>query len=286
MKNTFKYIDTDKCAQVTEGMLEIFGVESWIELPGIANAPTEGAKRIYTANTLLTLPNGIKGSFDYFDFSHGILSSGWYRGVGCDGIHTKYDSTQTRAVRADMTSVGELLHEYELYESLIYTPYLEFDIRMESESEDSLYEVSFVMEGDNASTEASGVVRGGERTSVVLRMPTQEQAQRVGSFKIGIRALYNENDGNNGNGNGNTATLWLYGIRGHSTEHTDEELAELINAERSKIKQVEESSSEGGGFAQTAVIVAILVFTGALGIGLFIIVRRGAKGHRDVEQRE
>lgn len=277
IRNTVKYINTEKSDTVTSELLKYFDAEERGDVRGILRSVSPSIKPLDKLTPSFSIPAYCRGSFAYLDPSKTVMTEGWYRGNGCKSIQTAYDIEQHKAIKAELAaSVGycEVLYEYEHYEDVEHTPYLSFDIKIDDNGKDSLYEVSVCLKYSEGSVEALYAAQGGERVEAVLDISEYDRSQLIEGLKITVRRVYGEADG---------STLWLYGFFGHSEELTSGELEKLIEAERDKIKHIDEETEEDGVLQQITVIAVLAILTGALGFGLFVTFRKGTKAHRKDE---
>ncbi len=261
-------IDTANGFSSSKHFLTYFGKSSWEELEPIAQNSISSSKLQYYIAPK-SLLEGQKGTFTYFDFSDSLFPERWYRGVGCNSINIDYTGTDTKALRANLTlndiSRSELIYDYEFHENMSYTPYLKFDFKIEDATQESLYEVEIICENVNVRFESSCFVRGNELCEIVLDLSQYSSFGIVEDIKICVKAL---------NGATENCTLWLYGISGHSTIHTSEELKSLILEERDRIQNPTQEESAKLALEYVAIAIGAVVVAAAIGIGIVIMIRR------------
>ncbi len=272
---TMKYIDTANTFEITKHLLEYFGVLSWQKLDGIEKITADTVKLIYKVKPNNSLPIGNhKGSFSYFNFSEMLLADRWYRGIGCNTLKLDYSHSDNKALKAVMSSnasVGELIYDYEYYENMAYTPYIEFDFEIEEtfNAEDSmkkaLYEVTVLFENEQSRYESSFFVYGSTKTSIVLDMSEHSLFGNVESIRMIVSPVDSTNK---------EFTLWLNEITGYSDEYTSDELENLISIDRDKMN-TQSGETSWISFERIVLIISIIVIATALGIGTLIWLRRG-----------
>lgn len=265
-----KYIDTERGLPNNANMLQYFGVSSWSDLVGAPLEDILAKKHIYSTAANFDLPTDIKGRFDYFDFFGSILTDGWNHGIGCKSIKIDYAETAQKALKAELAlqnnQYAQIIYSYPQHENMTYTPYLAFDIKMSDGLDDSLYEVKIFLENSDTRLESTCVVEGNELTSVVLDLSRYDHSDRIEQIKISVRSIYGEVE---------NSTFLLYRISGHSSEHSSQELVQLINSEREKINNTQNEQKIANSFEKAAIAVGIAIIAGALAIGLFVSFKKG-----------
>ena len=271
-----KLIDTKKGTDVTQSLLRYFNKKDWGFVLGEKMPDGSEKKSVYSVVSVPTLPEGIKGSFKYFDFSDSSMIYGWYKGVGCGKLKIDYENSQTKALKAELLfsdgEYSEVIYDYEYYENFEYTPYLKFELQISDSAEDSLYEVSFLCENPDQRFESSYVVSGNNINDIVLDLSQIYDFRYIEDIKISVRRL---------NGDIAPCTLWLYSVSGHSTAYDSPKLEELISIERDKIKEITKEDDNDTNIEQTAVAIGIIVVLGALGISAFIAFRKDPKANKN-----
>ncbi len=271
-----KYIDTPQGKEITDSLLKYFGKDSWSEVVGGEAPAVSSGKQILSISAIPSLPEDCKGSFDYFGFYDSASIDGWYKGIGCTNLKIDYASSEKKALKAELaTSDGtsaEIMYEYEYYENIEFTPFLSFEILVADASEDSLYEISFMLEDSDIRLESFYVITGNEKNQVVLDFSSNRDFKLLKNMRISVRRIHGE---------ASNSTLWLHGISGHSQEYEEEKLEELIHNERNKVKNISEQSTETADIGQTAIAMGIIVVLGALGIGIFIAFRKDTKNNKN-----
>jgi len=177
-----------------------------------------------------------------------------------------------RSVRGVMSkngSASELLCLYEFSENFIYTPYLKITLELTDAqaARNALYEVTVSMGNDTATILSEKIVRSGERYELWLDLREIPDEQLMTNYiKIGAEML---------DGNSNEFSLWVVGVTGYSDEYTSEELAELIEAERLRLRNQNASEENDVGQAELLWIIFVGLFLiSSLIIGLILFVKR------------
>ncbi len=263
-----RQIDTANSLSATKALLSYFGKESWTEVVGVSALPST-SKLLHTVSPEFSRPDGIKGSFLYFDFYDHLFTDGWYKGNGCSLIKIDYDDEEQKALRADMSFAedrsGELIYAYEEYENMVYTPYLSFSFRIDSDNDNALYEVNILCENSQSRFESSCAVRGNELNQVVMDLSNIASFGKVENIRIRVRSL---------EAKGEKCVFWLYDVTGYSTEYNDEELQRIILNERDKIKNISNEEEITRSFENIVFALIIIAIAAALGVIMFVIVRR------------
>lgn len=269
-----KYIDTVYGPSSTEYLLEYFGVNSWNEIAGITNSRQEGVSHIYTSEPMWGLPAECIGSFTYFDFSGTMLTENWKKGIGCKDIKIDYAHSERKALKASLAPKdgdAQVIYAYNYYENMIHTPYLKLDFELDG-VEGVIYEVTFMLESATGRYESSCVVSADEPKSVVLDISEYAYFNKTESIKISVRTIVGQEE---------DCALWLYGISGHSEKYDSERLGTLIREDRDSIKDIAHDKEENSYLEQAAVAVGIVVAVGAVGIGVFVTLKRGGKNEEE-----
>ena len=273
LAHLYTYVDTEDGFDVCRPLLEFFDFNSWVK---IHCAPYNGPYTLYTRyRTMPSLhaPNGVQGSFMYFDFSTSVNLNTWFVGNACDGIRLNYHKSGGKALEMKMTAdnggVSEAFCLYEYPENLVYTPYVAFRVGVDAADGmtlgTQLYEIVLSTGTGRTSIVGSAVAYAGETVTLVLDLSAYVGNHMSEYLKIGVRPL---------NGQNGDYSLWIYDIVGLSTEWSSEELEDLIAAERLRIRNLSNDDDEIDKKNERLwTIVGILVVMVMVGIGLFIFLR-------------
>ncbi len=270
LNHLFTYIDTAWCDRETEYLRNAFGISSWQELYGNSYAGPVVLRDLYENRATTELPTSVKGKFAFADFSAAVKTEGWFAGFGCEAIRLTYGQNGSRALQTEL-SIGtdnpaEVFWLYDYPENLIYTPYMVFELFLESEERGALYELTVTF-GEGKDRQVSSVaLRSGEESLVVLDLSSYNQAHMAQFCKISVRSL---------EGTQENVSLWLYDIYGYSTELDDDTLAEKIEQERARIRNLSQSDENNDWKDQLWMIVGIGVLVVAIGVGVFVCIRSG-----------
>ncbi len=279
IERILRYIDTKDSSKVTERLLSYFNCQSWdAVVAGISSKNLSG--KICYRSDYLPVNVSFKGSFSYFDFLSGDVSE-WFAGVGCGQITSVYDANGTRALQAassaaTTTDYTELLCLYEYNENLTYTPYMKVRLALEDGSKSAavMYQVVITVGNDTCTITSENAVRGGEIHELWLDMREYNASGMANYWKISVRALTEGTE---------KYSLLIYDAVGYSQEHTSEELKNLIEAERLRIRnQSAESDGEDGNDGLIWIIFGVLVAITGLGAGLFMVF--SPKRREDAEE--
>ncbi len=265
LSEIIKYINTSECNSVTASSLKLFGVQSWDELVGEISYDYRKSL-IYRLDTTLTLPITSKGSFKYFDFENTVFTDGWYRGIGARTLALEYDTNGEKVLRSDLSTsdtTSEIIYKYRLHENFRYTPYLEFELVIDSLDSREKYEISVVGEGEDIRFETSAIAKAGERIKVFLDVSAHVSLCTVNSLRICIRSLSLDSQ---------DSTLRLYGIQGYSDAYTDAELEELILEQRADADEGKDEFLTPNEII--LIVVAVLLLSGTIIIGIVVCIKR------------
>ena len=210
------------------------------------------------------------GSFEYFDVSTKAADE-WFAGVGCQKIRSDFLNNDVRGIHSVMTDLNgqgpsELLCLYEYSENFIYTPYLKLTVELPSET-DALYEITVSLGDNQTMILAEQLIPSGERCEIWLDLREVAAEDLMAEYiKIGAELIEGEAE---------EFSLWVLGLTGYSQEYTSEELAELINAERLRIRNENADEDNGDGKASALWIVfVVLLLISSLVLGVVLFFRR------------
>ncbi len=280
-----QYIDTERSYEITANLLPYFGAQSWSEVLELEDVPDTDIRTLHRALPMTEAPD-FAGSFSYVDFSSEDLN-GWYCGVFCDTVKLSYGSDGARVLRAEMKknpsgAYSELLCLYEYPENWIYTPYINLVLELDggSKSKDALYEVVVTFGDGSHVLWADCSVRGNTKTEILLDMSSLVSRCNINYVKIGIRPLTEEVA---------DISLLLHDIQGFSTVYSSEELKNMIEEERLKIRNQTEDEAEAQKQSHRLwIIFGVLVAVTAVCTGIFMVFRRNDEpdGEEDRDDKE
>ena len=272
-----KSIDSNNSTEATEAtknLLRFFGKETWGEIIGVDKLPKASQKLSYSADTLLNLPKKIKGEFYYFDFSKAFLADGWINGVGCEDIKIDYLLTGKKALKANLNvgnnDFSDLIYRYEYSENISYTPYIKFNLEIQSEQLAPLYEIKFIFNSKDATFESNSIIKGNTQAQIILDMTKAKEFSLLESVKISLRSLDDSVD---------SATLCIRDITGYSKKYSNKELNEFVEKERDKQKY--HNSDDGYGFwFKFGVVAAIISVSAIFGFILILFIKKNSRSRR------
>ena len=268
LSHLYTYIDTASCDRETEYLRQALGIASWQDLYGNSYAGALVLRDLYENRATTQLPTAVTGKFAFADFSEAVKTEGWFAGFGCEAIRLSYGQRGSRALQTelsmDATKPAEVFWLYEYPENLIYTPYMAFNLFLESEVPGALYELTITFGQGKDKQVSSVALRSGEDSLVVMDLSAYNQTHMAEYCKISLRPL----EGSQGN-----ASLWLYDIYGYSTELDDDTLAEKIEQERARIRNLSQSDENNAFDDLLWMIVGIVVLILIVGVGVFMGVR-------------
>ena len=281
----YTYVDTSESLSATKHLLAFFDVSSWVEL---YCAPYHGPyilRTYYRTTPSLSMPNGVVGSFSYFDFSTSVNLNTWFEGQSCHGIRFQYHKTNGKGLQLDMRATdggyAEAFCLYEFPENLVYTPYVSFRIGVEMPEgvvDTQLYEVVLTSGTGRTSIVASSVVQAGQTVTLVLDLSEYVRSNMTDYWKIGVRPLGEA---------GGACSLLIYDVVGYSTEYNSEDLATLIKEERLRIRNLEIEDDENDNTnEQIWMFVGIVVVILLVGVVVFIFLRSNDEKERKEESEE
>ena len=265
----FRYIDTMKERDVTEPFLSYFNASNWNELLSTHLILSTAVRNVYRIRANTAVSESFQGSFEYFDFALGNISN-WFAGADCQKVRADFLSDGVRGVRGTMLNSGtvtasEMLCLYEFPENFVYTPYLKLTLEIADNAvgESALYELVISMGNDTSMILYEQTVRSGERCEVWLDLTgIPEEELMTNYIKIGAAMI---------DGTADQFSIGIVGLTGYSEEYDSEELAELIEAERMRIRNQNAENEEDkkqlellwlifGGLFLVSIVIAGIVF--------------------------
>ena len=272
-------IDTENGETVSKNALAYFDKSNWSEVFGVTSLPSYKLQNIYSGNVLYDIPKGVKGSFDYFDFTSLYLTERWIAGVGCTDIKIDYSLTDSKALKVDFSTKSndfcDLIYYYEYPENISYTPYIQFDFEL-TDKTSSVYEIRFTFEGDASSYEAKTLLKGNKSGNVVLDMSDVEGFEALRAVKISISALNEDSE---------SCTLWINKIVGHSKEYNSQELTSLIEEERDKQMQKNHADDLSKMRIRYLTVAAIVLVSAFFGVAFMLIIQKNSKAEGKNKKR-
>ncbi len=271
MRNIVRYIDTQKADETNLAIAEYFGFASWTEIfKSEIKAPVLSS--LFDSEFTYTSPNGIKGEFQYMDFTASEIYSIMSAGHNCIYVRSDYNSHGERAmavVSSPMT-VGDscqAIGRFEYPESYEYTQYMSVaaQIQDSTAAADALYEITLTLGMGKSQLSVSGIVRNGESATLFFDVSEFSSVSMASYIRIGARPLSEDSE---------CFSLLLQDVKGYSTLYGSEELTNLIEQKRLEIRN--QNVDDGGGFNYTLLITIIgVVFAlSAVAVGLMIVFKR------------
>ena len=292
ISNIMKYIDTSLCFDVTAQQLELLGVSSWYSIISNMYSGKFDMRRIMQPEIYAELPDGILGSYVYYDFMYYTDISLWSAGNFCDSLKIDHSKVSGRSLRAHFTpnlrtptEYSEFFCDYDYPENYVFTPYLSICFSIDEDevkrvvtddetqtqgvSKKPLYEVKITMGSSQTVSELSIVCAAGEKNEVIFDMAEFSADSMVEYIKVSLRAL-------DGSDAAKGYTFSLASITGHSTVYTAGELSGLIADERLRIRDLYSDEAENKKQEKNSwmIMAGAGVTAAVIGIGVFMCFRR------------
>ena len=271
IRKTVGLIDTAAGVSQCEGLLNLFGVNSWNDI--VEDYSTEGAvvRTEYLSDNVTPMQDP-KGSFAYFDFSTGDLSD-WYGGTYSKSIKADYGEGGYRVLRQTVGRAirgahSDLFCIYEYDENFIYTPLicLKMKISDGEVSSGALYEVTVTVGTKNSFVSRTQTVSSGQSFDMWLDVGEYAQNNMTSYIKISTRSITGETD---------EYSLWVNDISGYSSKYDSEELNKLISEARHNIRnQTQNNDGIGSDSVVYWIVFAIILVAVVIGGVLMIVLRR------------
>ena len=272
--NVIKYIDTPNGVNITSQLLHFFGEYSWENVVyGFAAVDFERRDR-EQLKTLKTLPSDLVGEFSYFDFSNTSNDNLWYKGSGVDSVSIGYSPILGRSLCAkfnadDLNSISyaDLFASYEYPENYALTPYLTWELSVESNNKRTdIFEVKIAFEDSGSVYELSYIVHTGERNHIMLDISEFSKKHMVENIRVSVRPMSQVSG---------EYVLCLSSLKGQSAVYDDGELKLKIEEERLRIRNSSESTEQNNNNENRVImILSAIVIAAVLGVMLFFFLRR------------
>ena len=266
---TVKYIDTEKGIDICNGLLEVLGVSSWNEIVSIPEKEKLILRSVYETQGEIEINK--TGVFSYFDFSAGDINY-WWGTSNSVLIKSDREADGKRALKQVISKPQGALHSdllcmYEYEENFSYTPVLMFELKIDDgENKGALYEIGINIGTQGTSVEKKFTVRSGEVNELWLDMREFNKNNAAKYIKISTRSI---------NGTADQYSLWLYDISGYSDLYDNDNLRELIEAERLKIRDLVSADTDSEtDLAVYWVILAVIIIVVLAASIAFIVLRR------------
>ena len=271
LRTVLTEIDTENKIECITPYAKYLSAASWQDIigrePDIPTNRTLIKSEFYTEE-----PDWIRGEFCYVDFSSSSLFELMTKGQNCASLISEYDSFGERVLRitSDKMKLGEYmdalcLFEYE--ESYIYTDALSLTLGVEDngKNKNSIYELTVTIGNGDTRIDAFGTARAGEAAKLYFDIDEFSRLSTAVYMRISVRCLTGDTDG---------VSLVMYDLTGYSAEYDSEELEKLISELRLEMQGID---GEDSGWDKNIIItvLAVLVSMIAVGIGLFMVFRRG-----------
>lgn len=262
----FKYIDTSNGGELLEELAKYFDDASALS----ASLPV--LRTLIEKNFENALPSGIKGEFQYMDFTSSAVFDCMKAGERCKYIRSDHNAEGTRALRITTSDMGvgdtaECIAVFEYPEYYGYTPYISLCLAVDAPdaSDMAVFEVTLTAGRESVSIAAFGAVKNGELNELFFDISEYSALSNATYIKISVRCLTEPTAG---------LSLWLHGLKGYSDIYTDAELEELITAQRLAERGEDEDVEEGFDYTVIFTVVGVMLAVGAVGIGLIMVLKR------------
>ena len=250
-----KYIDTDKYADMTAYALEVLGADSWDGLiPGF-NVELAGGRRIIETEPMPVAPE-YTGSFMLWDFCTAAGALGWSAGPGCLTLRSVYDA-EGGCLKAVLDDEGGGVYSdicciCESPEPIKFTPWVGFELSCSDGAGESLYEVKLVIYSGGVTLEGKTVIKDGERASLYLDVSALTDGGGIDAVRIAARRVSGEGE----------FILRTYSVSLLSDEHSDRELAALI--EQARMEAADRDIADDTDKGSTRRLVTAVLLIGAI----------------------
>lgn len=272
-----RYIDVNGADERygADNVLAYLGLTAWDGVISEARRREFASNTIKSNRLLKDEPQGVTGTYVYFDFVSTVGLNGWYPGTGCSSVSLDRDEFGTAlvakldGVASSPTEYGFAAYGYTHGESFRYTDAvaIEFSIDDNASGSGGEYELLVTLGGDGFVNEYSsdGFVSGQKYTVYV----------DVSSMDSDSVAQYMRICSKHTTGEDSPYELNVYSIKALSVKYGDADLEANIVAERERMMDKGLSGSEDFDPAATVVIGSVLALT-ALAVIIITIRRRKA----------
>ena len=270
LRTVIRYIDTSRAESTVAPLAKYFGATNWGEIVGTVNLPV--FKTVFEEQFTTSKHAGTLGEFTYVDFSVSSTVEAVRAGERCESFRLDHDSHGTRALRAISSPLTlgdcfEIVEAFPLVDSFIYTPQMSLRIGVDdpTASDNALYEIALTVGNQTGESVICGVIRNHETKDMYFDISVFASEFLTEHIKISVRPLSSASE---------SISVWLYDIKGYSTEYDSDTLKTLIEQKRMEIRN--ENDDNHGGFNYTVIItiVGIVLAMAAVALGLLIVFRR------------
>lgn len=269
--DTFRYIDTDRSAQVTAYALELLGVSDW-SAHLTAFDPSAVVVRQLKENYLTHMtPSSIVGQIPLWSFEKQGQVGDWQAGNGTltltSGITLGDDYFLSAAIEppADPGDYCEVFVRPDLPYDFTSTPYLRFPCQISGlpESITSLTIEIAVFSGDDC-LRAVGTLQSGQLETLVVDMNDFSERGNVDCIRILFQSEESENI--------DTLTLLIGQIDGLSEQYADDDLKDRFEQDQGAAKPSAPTRSNSPDIRLTVFLASVIVVALTLEI-LYILLR-------------
>lgn len=278
-----RYINTKESFSVTAPLLTYFHAADWQSVIPSLDSGSIAVRKEYRGNCDQS-NDSFSGSFSYVAFSDGNISD-WFVGSSCKSLKADYDEKGIRGLYSTMvqtkdSSFAEVFCLYEYPENFIYTPYLKFVLSLSESADtaDGLYRVTITVGNQTDAVRAEYMVSGKEAQELWVDMRSFSADNMAEYIKISTQSLSEKEE---------DYVLCLSEVTGYSAEYSSEQLAELISAERLRIRnQTDDSDGDDDKGSLVWIIFGVLVGVTGIGAGLFMVFSsKKEDGETETEDR-
>ena len=266
-----RYINTESAEKKIglDSIKRVFKINDFTEEFEKYSSEKLVTSRLKESEASKTLDDTVKGSAPYFEFSSSGDIANWYPSELCGGISIG-KNTLGKALVARFSDVGYIIHQYKYSESFNYTDYIELELMLESESD---YTVSVNIGGEGfLYSYNSPKLSAGAREKLYIDVSELTENSKVEYISLKINT--DESDGVEDK-------LYLYSLNAKSKTYGNEELAELIEAERERLKDSAEKVLPGGVNIKATIVIAAAVL---LTVIAMIMISRKQKQNQQISE--
>lgn len=255
ISTAFKFADTDKSTLVNGGALEKLGINSWGDLIDGFEESKLIKQNLSRIELKSTVPSGIIGSYNMWDFSKGSSAIGWQE-LSCEkisvgavegGVDRALTILMSKGIAEDIGSAySSAVYHHDNLMKVTGISGLSFDVFIPKGDQEKIYEVIITVTSEDSVTEFSGVVFSGSDATLYADI---QKIDVVKSIEISARDLAATDE---------SYKLYVRNIAIHSNEYGDATLEKLV-VSGSITDSGERSDVESEELAETIVGAVIIV---------------------------
>lgn len=248
--------DTDKFDRMVDlgKMARYFGEESFETLVYGFTASKLQKRALYIQAVIKNEPYNIFGSCNYFDFSETSKINDWKNGWGCSVIYSN-KTPDGRSLGAKMHSESGsssfIYYNYKYEESFKYTDYIALNFSIESDDPNAIFNLEAIIGGDGFTGEYVSYTYFSDHIYTVYLDTSALTEQQTANF---IRLSFSPQADKTVD-----YKVFIHSVDAHSRTYNSEELSELIEAERERLKSSADANEKRKVDTNAIILICFVV---------------------------